>query len=120
MTNLDKENSRICLAIISLFSLFPMGHYNELGWLVHASSIGKHRVKKRTYLRGRLCFDILKNMAQNKKKRTYLRGRFCFHILKSMAQNKNEYLQNVQYVRLRIISALQVVEYQEKYGLSQS
>ena len=59
-------------------------------------------------------------MAQNKKKRTYLRGRFCFHILKSMAQNKNEYLQNVEYVRLRIISALQAVEYQEKYGLSQS
>ena len=31
-------------------------HVNNRCWLVYASSIGKHRVKKRTYLRGRFCF----------------------------------------------------------------
>ena len=40
-------------------------HVNNRCWLVYASSIGKHRVKN-TYLRGRFCFHILKNKAQNK------------------------------------------------------
>ena len=40
---------------------------NNRCWLVYASSIGKHRVKKRTYLRGRFCFHFPKNMAQNNK-----------------------------------------------------
>ena len=29
------------------------------------NAIGKHRVKKRTHLKGRFCFHILKNLAQN-------------------------------------------------------
>ena len=31
-------------------------HVANRCWFVYASSIGKHRVKKRTYLRGRFCF----------------------------------------------------------------
>ena len=31
-------------------------HSNSRCWLVYASSIGKHRVKKRSYLGGRFCF----------------------------------------------------------------
>ena len=42
-------------------------HLNNRCWLFYASSIGKHRVKKRTYLRVRFCFHIPKNMAQNNK-----------------------------------------------------
>ena len=39
---------------------------NNRCWFVYASSIDKHRVKKRTYLRGRFSFHIF-NMAQNYK-----------------------------------------------------
>ena len=41
-------------------------HVNNQYWLVYASLIGKPRVKKWTYLRGRFCFHILNNMAQKK------------------------------------------------------
>ena len=42
-------------------------HVNNRCWLVYGSSIGKHRVKKRTRLRRQFCFHIFKNMAQNNK-----------------------------------------------------
>ena len=42
-------------------------HVNNRCWLVYASSIGKHQVKKRTCLRRKFCFHLLQNMAQNNK-----------------------------------------------------
>ena len=41
-------------------------------WLVYASSIGKHRVKKRTYLRERFCFPFFQYGAKYKESRTII------------------------------------------------
>ena len=52
-------------------------HVSNWFWLAYASSIGKHRVKKRTYLRGRYCFHIFKNMAQINEKLWHWSGERC-------------------------------------------